>query len=584
MMRRWLLCCLVVVCGSSQAVAATLPAQQQALLGASCPVSEAATFQKTPLQALVNEANRLADTQDFLAALCRYQVVVARQPDQPTLVNNWGVLVFNHAMTLQQQHHYEESRQWLTFAQQLQPNHAEPKAAMAASYFYEALWLRNQPPTEATDALVIERLLQAKALNPNLPNVQRALGMTYLQQGVERSHAGDWPESVALLSKARAELPDHPDIPQVLAQTKLQWAQTLDATDPQRKQLLEEAQALDVDLAPSVKQLLAGKRIANATIGTAADSQSLPQKMASVETILGLSPEASATLPQRLATAERTTFGKPKEGPLDVRIHRLHQSLLGVGNTMANSPTQLASPIQTVEGTYLDAILTTTEGRVIRWSRFPLSVAIDWSSDWVKDGQKQWPASMPTKDVLQQTIRNGIQRWVGSTQGFVSVVWTARPAEADVRIVFDDIYEDRFAKADMKVLPNFTVPKASNLAKALGLASMFTPGVASLGPQAGAALLQYQQVKKFDTVQDESRLVLGKNLLTQEPNALPKLENTVAYEFGQILGLKGLSDNPADIRHPSTVEELTPKPLSERDIATLRALYQRPASIILNLN
>ncbi|MDH4378609.1 MAG: hypothetical protein QE263_01715 [Vampirovibrionales bacterium] len=582
MMRRWVFFCLLFVCFGSQAGAAPLPPQQQALLDSSCPAAEAASYQKTPVQKLVNDANRLADTQDFLAALCRYQVVVARQPHQPTLLNNWGVLVFNHAMTLQQQHRYEESRQWLGLAQQLQPSHAEPKDAVAASYFDEAMWLRNQPNTEATDALVVHRLLQAKALNPNLPNLKRALGMTYLQQGVERSHAGDWPESVELLSKARIELPDHPDVPQVLAQTKLQWAQTLDATDPQRKMLLEEAQALDVDLAPSVKQLLAGKRIANATLGSASDNQSLPQKMAAVETILGLSPDASATLPQRLAAAERTTFGKPKDGPLDVRIHRLHQSLLGVGNTMANSPTQLASPIQTVDGTYLDAILTTTEGRVIRWSRFPLSVAVDWPSDWLKDDQKQWPESIPTKEALQHAIRNGIQRWVGGTQGFVSVVWTSRPSEADVRIVFEDTYTDRFAQADMKVLHNFTVPKASNLAKALGLASMFTPGVASLGPQAGAALLQYQQVKKLDTVQNESRLVLGKNRLNA--NTPAQLENTVAYEFGQILGLKGLSEDAADIRHPSTIEQLTPKPLSERDIATLRALYQRPASIILNLN
>ncbi|MFN8615154.1 MAG: hypothetical protein U0003_04500 [Vampirovibrionales bacterium] len=567
------------------------------LLAPHCSTEQQAAYATQPLQALVNEANQLAESQAYLPALCRYWVAQQRDSTNPTLHNNMAVLVFNQAIALQQQASPALSREWLVWASQLQPHNTEPKQALAASYFNEAMALRKSEPepwSPETFTRISQALQTAQTLYPSLPHTQRALGMTYLQYAVGLQQQSQWAEALTWFKQASQLLPNEPELPALKAQTLVQWAQTLDKNDPQRKALLEEAQATDPEVAPQAKQLLAGKPLQQKSLANSTHDPnlSLAEQVSAVEYALGIHSTTTLSLPERLSQAEKATYGKSKEGSIALRTQRLYHSVLGSGQSVMDSPTELKTTIQTVEGTYLESILTTTEGRVIRWSRFPLSIAIEWPEGWEPNENRAdknntpkttWPNLAPTQAEVIDAIHRGINHWVTPLQQLVSVVWTNRPDEADVVIRFKDHYTDRFSLANAQVLPSFSVPKVSQMAKALGIASMLTPGIASLGPQAGAAVLQYRELHKFEQVREESQLVLGQDLITQ-PQALMVIENICTYEFGQILGLKGISSDPSDSRHPSTPQSNTIKVPSQKDIATLKALYQRPASIVLNIH
>jgi predicted Zn-dependent protease len=124
------------------------------------------------------------------------------------------------------------------------------------------------------------------------------------------------------------------------------------------------------------------------------------------------------------------------------------------------------------------------------------------------------------------------------------------------------------------------------MTKALGYAAMFTPGFYSLIPQIAYSASRYQQYKFMALVKQESTIVLGLKGIEKlsEADAEKAIQNMGAHEFGHLLGLKANSPTDSDALSEKTpfTNDTVVLP-SDRDIQTLRELYERPPNIILNV-
>ncbi len=553
-----------------------------------CPADSVAQWRSQPAQGVINTANIQADAGNTLQAICRYQVVLEKIPNDTTLKNNLSVLMFNHAMSLSDAKQFAQTRQWLEQAQQLQPGSNQPQKALAVTYFNEAQWLRRNDTTP--DWPTYRQLIQrARQLDPEQPAYTDGLAHLLASEGAALANRGQLDEAELRLNESLALLPTssptRTTVTQSLANVTIQQAKKHPTGSPQQKQLLAQAQALDTsdEMKQLIKQVKRGEAAtikAAHSVDTAnvyhAPNLSMQEKLAAMRQALGQPAESTETLPDQIAAIEKQLYGDDQKAPLNQRVDSAYQSLLGAGQTLEHSaPNLTITPsVQTTEGTYLANILNTTDGRIIRWGRFPINVYLDGPKD-----AADWQSPLPPPAVME-ALRAGVERWVWATKEYVSVVWVSNPNEADVVFhLVNDTYTDRFADPDVAVLPDYTLPKASKLAKALGLASMFVPGYYGMAPRVAAAGLQYKEAQKIDRVRKESDIELGWDVLTHPV----QVANIAAYEFGHALGLKGASPNKADLMHPETILATEEKPVSETDVATLMALYERPASIILNL-
>lgn len=560
----------------------------QAAISPACAPASVAQWQAESAQTVINTANMQADAGNTLEAICRYQVVLEKLPNDTTLKNNLAVLMFNHAMSLNNTKQFSQARHWLEGAQQLQPDSPQPKQALAVSYFNEAQWLRRNdttPDWETYRSLI----QQARQLDPTQPAYTDGLAHLLASEGAALANRGELPAAEARLKKSLALLgadsPTRTIVTRSLANVYIQQAKQHPNGSDAQKQRLTLAQTTDTS--DEIKQLAKQvKRGESASIKAAhsvdtqnvyhAPNLSMQEKLAAMQQALGHPIDTTHPIPKQIAAIEEQLYGKDQDGPLNQRVDTAYQSLLGAGQTLEHSaPNLTITPnVQTTEGTYLASILNATDGRVIRWGRFPINVYLDGPQE-----MKDWQSPLPAPAVME-ALRAGVERWVWATKEYVSVVWVSNPNEADVIFhLVNDTYSDRFADTNVAVLPNYTLPKASKLAKALGLASMFVPGYYGMAPRVGAAALQYKEAQKIDRVRKESEITLGWNVL----HSPVQVANIAAYEFGHALGLKGASPNEDDIMHPGTVAATTEKPVSDADVATLMALYERPASIILNL-
>jgi predicted Zn-dependent protease/tetratricopeptide (TPR) repeat protein len=549
-----------------------------------CPANPELEQQST--QILVDDANRYADIEQRLKAICRYKIATLRLPDNITLKNNLGVLTFNYAMTLTDEGNFTDARQWLLASKQLTPGNNKADEAIAITYVQEAL-LRQRSDTNP-DWLTYDRLLrQAISIQPESPVYQQHLARMLTNWGGQLAKQGQFDQAALKLNEAMQLNPEHPAIQRSLADVNLQQAKQLPIGSEQQKQRLDRATQLDPTLADTAKRIAKGEAILSQPNTALLDTQpdtaaqlSIGEKIEGMEDFLGIATAETAQqpLPDRLDTIEEQLYGKAKKGGLIERTETAYHSLVGSGQSLENSPTELTVKVETIEGTYLYPILKNTSGRVIRWAKFPLALHIQSPED-TDDFWQQIPLSKPQ---TLKAIQDGINQWVWATHQFVSVVWVDDPATADVAIELSEKpYTDRFTNPETSlVLPEYTLPKASKLAKALGLASMFAPGYYGIAPKVGAAALRYNEAKKIERVREESTMTLAPNVMTTPA----QLANAAAYEFGHVLGLKGASPVSEDILHPSTPAETELiKAISEQDKATLKALYERPASIILNL-
>lgn len=570
------------------------------------PQSE--TFAQQATRVLVDTANRQAGQKQYLSAICQYRLAVNRLPAETVLSNNLSVLYYNYAVQLQEgattEEAFVQARQWFALSQRGQegkPSYRTAQQGIAATYYDQAQTLRQQYSyaNQSVDWPKVRALLnQAKEADPLQGMYLDSLTNSFVAEGIDFVKAGDMATGLPLIEHAHQLQPNSVSIQTTLAHVYLRQAQETPQSE-QRQMLMDKAFAVSnnsPDVVAMARQMEEGHRVRSADTAESdannmALSMPMNEQLATLEVALGLSEEGagvkpSANLTDRLKAVEHHVYGKTQKGPLNERVATVYRQILGRGQTFRSSvPNLVQQSIQTTEGTYLTQVFQATEGRVIRWAKFPLDVAIDAPEEGLESYLSRQGVDL-TSMQIQHALQEGFNRWVGATGEFVSLNWVLTPEEADVVIEFKPSVNDRFSQANYVVLKDFTVPKRSKLQRALGVASMFAPGAYGLAPQALAAGMQYRQYQHIKSLKDESMIQVGLDRLTGVPTdvALTQLANTAAYELGHVLGIKGNSDNPADLMHPSTVIETVPKQLSAADLATFKALYERPANIVLNLD
>ncbi|MGE0201688.1 MAG: hypothetical protein AB7P76_12060 [Candidatus Melainabacteria bacterium] len=312
---------------------------------------------------------------------------------------------------------------------------------------------------------------------------------------------------------------------------------------------------------------------------------SLQEMMMDIENQLGLPVNTKASLKDRLTTAEMAAMGdddaKTQSGPLTDRIRNLYALLMGkpkgdAGNTLADTMMQAAPAFS--RDSYLDEIFKVTNGYVIRWSRFPVRVYIDEPKN-----------NKLFRDGFMHSAEAGIRVWKLATYGDVTYTVVKNERAADIVVKWADDYVDRYADAETvpDFYKNYSPPgkMTNNMMRVLQVASMLTPGVYGVAPQALGAALQYRQAKKLDAVREESIITLGLKPTAglPEKEALILVQNMMAKEFGHALGLKGQSPTEGDLMYPELRADKLQTP-TKRDVATLNDLYNRPANIVLNVN
>ncbi len=552
-----------------------------------------------PLQEIVNTANAYANNSNYVDAIPLYekavqQALTEKNPGTQTLKNNLAVLYFNHAIALQNKKQYDESNTYLDKSLALSPNQPEALKAKAASFYYQGMDLREEG---SQDFSTLKTLFEkAIATDPNTSAYKKALASTYLGEARNLANEQQYEQAAALLETARTLDPEALALKRSLANVYLGLASQQSEDKPTQQAVIDKALALDSS--PAIKQrakqiaggkLDYGKQNGNLDFSSALSHSAPPNttewsiqdKLAAIETALAVEPQTDQPLISRLESAEKKVFGKKQDGALEKRADDMFTTLLGGGGTVQESlPHLIQAQVSTAENTYLDDIFKYTDGRVVRWARFPVRI-------YIEPPEEKNPLY---KAEFEAAALAGMDGWKNASNSFVSYVKVKNPLAADIQIYWVKEYTDPFTDSknyDNNILKNYTPPKQSKLAQAVGMASMFAPGPFALAPQAVSAGLQYRQARKVQILADESEMVLGLNPTRDLPleKALILIHNMAAYQFGHTLGLKGISHNPDDLMHPDNALATDAKHQpSQRDMDTLREIYTRPANVVLNIH
>lgn len=557
------------------------------------------------LQDVINQANAAANREDYPTATRLYEQIVQKSPADKTLKGNLAVLYANYGVTLEEQKKFDEALACFDKALALVP--ADSKEARqfrdgkAGTLFTKAIALRDENPTPTPEqtAQVKALLEQALALNPDEPNIKKGMASVYLDEAYPLAVEEKYAEARPLLEKALTYDPNYKSVRQSLANVYLglaknepdhrkDWIDKALALDnsPRMQQIAAQLQAGPPANAAGFGQVVGGFANAPGEAKGAAPRQisqlSVADMLHDMENQLSITPPKDAKLMDRLETLEKQVLGKTQTGALATRTKTVYTSLMGSydGTTAESNPNLVQAPALVSADSYLDEIFKVTDGKVIRWGKFPLRVYIEEPKD---------EAAVKTlyKPEYKEAVLHGLNAWKVKTNGFANYVEVKNPDAADIVIGWTDKYVDRFADPDKlpAVYKNYAPPKRNPLVNVLQMASMFAPGYFSLAPQALAAGLQYKQMKQLEVIREESKIKLGldptRDLATDKAALL--VQNMAAKEFGHALGLKGSSSREGDLLYPELRSDIAQLP-STRDLETLRELYNRPPNIILNVH
>ncbi len=551
-------------------------------------------FADESLQALINRGNQAAENQDFATAIQAYEQGIKKAPSEKLLKTNLAVLYANYAVNFQEQKQYDTALQYLDKGMALVPADSKEARSIqngrASVYFSQAMDLKESKEALTTaDFAQIKALLEkALALSPGEVAFKKGMAGIYLDEAYQLAVQENFSDAMPLLEKARTYDPSGKAIKQSLANVYLGMARNDVAN---RKSWVEKA--LATDNSPNIQQvadkLLLVGHVSASTDGFAADPNevkgqapraisqlSVSDMVRDMEAQLQVSPAKGATLNERLEVLERQVLGKPQTGALAVRTKTVYTALMGsFDGTLEQSNIHLTqAPALKSEDSYLDEIFKVTDGKVVRWGKFPLRIYFEAPKE-----------NALYKEAYKTAALKGFDAWKDRTDGYVKFLEVKNPQAADVIVNWTDAYVDRFADPEKSpsVYKDYTPAKRSRLLTVVQMASMFTPGYFSLVPQAAAAGLQYQQYKKLAIIQEESKIYLGltptKALNPEAANLL--IQNMAAKEFGHALGLKGSSTQSGDLLYPELRSDIAQVP-TNRDLQTLRELYNRPPNIILN--
>ncbi len=576
------------------------------------PVGE--TLAKLSLESLVQKGNAAANSQNYPEAIRYYEQIVAKAPGEKTLKNNLAVLYANNAVALQDKNDFEGARtqydKALALVTPKSPDQKNFQEAKANAYYGQAMAIRAQQvdvndnaSAKTPDYLTMRSLVsQAIALSPQEGIYQKGMASIYLDEAYALATQENYAAAAPLMEKALTYDGQSESIKQSLANVYL----GLGRNDiPNRKAWV--AKALAVDSSPRVKitadQVLALGNDADGAASTlpAAKPQkagikglfapapseskaampkivmtlSVNDMLGDMEKQLGQTPAKGSTLQARLEVIEKQVYGTVQSGPLATRTKSAYASLMGGTKDAGTDPAQvIQAPAEASENSYLVDIFKVTDGKVVRWGKFPLRVYIETPKD-----------NKLYKPEYKEAALFGLNAWKVKSNNFVNYVEIKNMDAADIQILWSDAYVDRFADPanTPAMYRTYTPYKRSPMLRAVQMASMFTPGYFSLGPQALGAAMQYKQMKKLEILKEESIIHLGLAPTKALPPEAAKLliQNMAAKEFGHALGLKANSPEKGDLLYPELRSDVVQLP-SNRDLETLRDLYSRPPNIVLN--
>lgn len=551
------------------------------------------------IEAMVNRANVAAEKQDYPTAISLYEQVNKKAPGEATLKKNLAILYANYGVGLHEQKKDTEAITYLDKGLALtSPGSREYqniREAKASIYFAQAIALKDntQNPTPQDFDQMKVLLGKAMAISPQEVAFKKATAGVYGDEAFQFAQQEKFNDARKSLEAALNYDPQSKTLKQSLANVYLGLAKQ----NPDQRQAWID-KAIATDNSQSVQQL--SQKLLQAGISTSGSASgfgnnqpneaqaaapkdmsqlSVAQMVADMESQLQVHPDKGATITDRLDVLEKQVLGKPQTGALATRTKTLYTNLMGSysGTTVGQSNSNLTqAPVSNTDNTYLADIFKVTDGKVIRWGKFPLRVYFDQ------------PKNNPLyKPEYKQAVLDGFTTWKTQTNGFVSYVEVKNQAGADIIVTWANQYIDRFAKPENTpaMYKNFVPPKRGKLMTAVQMASMFTPGYFSIAPQAVNAAMQYQMNKKLQVIQDESKISIG---LTPTEHLAPDaakllVQNMAAKEFGHALGLKGNSSQSGDLLYPELRSDVAQQP-TMRDIATLKEIYERPPNILLNVH
>ncbi len=194
------------------------------------------------------------------------------------------------------------------------------------------------------------------------------------------------------------------------------------------------------------------------------------------------------------------------------------------------------------ETDYFAYVTLFSQGRITRFTEMPIQVYI---------------SPVLTESSYLPEIRHAMQAWETASDGVLRFQETTRPHEADIRVswgytgMLTDFQDTRLGSAELtrrRERPQRVDPE------------------------------QRPNVSKAETAAETTPAFTVEVILMLESDATigelsqAEMRTVCLHEFGHAIGLWGHSPHPVDISYPTANAQV----LSERDVATLRRLYQTP--------
>ncbi|MEM0951774.1 MAG: tetratricopeptide repeat protein [Cyanobacteria bacterium P01_H01_bin.74] len=568
-------------------------------------------IQSQNLQTVVQQGNLAADKKNYALAIKHYKRAIQLDPTNKSLQKNLTVILINAGVEKQNQEDFTQAFSYFEQAGQANPNIAalndSINGAIADAHYGQAMSLREIPDQNTGHYnyhAVREALEKALQKKPDNPLFRRSLAGVYMDEAYPLAIDEQFEQARVLLEKAHGIDPGNKTVKGSLANIYIALAQKF----PEKYSHLTD-KALVLDHSPRIQSVVERMQLANpeARANNAAqfsmavdDIQASPppemrtlsvhQMLSDLELQLAISPAENQDIVHRLARVEQQVYGKAGTGPVALRAKAVYTSMMG-SYTGKNQPQEIQlaqkkSPFKTKDN-YLDRVFAVTDGKVIRWGKFPLRLYFEPPEDNNSLYQEQY----------KQAALAGFTLWKKATKGFANVVEIQDPSLADITVHWGvSAYSDRFANEEKtpeltKQYQDFRMTAKSQssrfrnvLRMATQVATMAAPGYFSLAPQAFNAAMQYRQYKNVALIRKESEITLGLAAVKELPPDAQQIfvQNMAARELGHVLGLKTLTENPDDIMYRKLNMQTLKQP-SQRDLNTLSALYKLSPNIILNV-
>jgi Matrixin len=246
---------------------------------------------------------------------------------------------------------------------------------------------------------------------------------------------------------------------------------------------------------------------------------------------------------QYLAPAKNAAFADPE-------IAKIVQ-LLPLTNESAVTFVRMEPPNTNLDqvGDYFETVTSTSKHRLLRFQHMPVPIYI---------------TPFPERDFIR-ACNGAFEMWEQRSNGIVRFTQVEDPAQARIRVIWSHL--------GMGQHPNDCVLGAHtitqwNAAPGSGLTSLVFGGIPVGMPRNTKYVVQPQVIE------------VNLDLIHAKPEELRLrlLRNVVAHELGHAVGLMGHSPQRSDLMNALTDECSR---LSQRDVNTLRKLYNSPADIWL---